>query len=63
MSFREDTARNRKDNGPTTIATLRRRTLDVVWRDTSKGSLSMKLQRAGRDEAFLRGILTGLPAV
>nr|WP_246185071.1 hypothetical protein [Paracoccus aestuariivivens] len=59
VSFREDAARNRKDNGPANIAILRRRALEVVRRDTSKGSLSMKLQRAGWDEAFLWSILTG----
>jgi predicted transposase YbfD/YdcC len=47
VSFREDAARNRKDNGPGNIAVLRRRALDVVRRDTSKGSLSIKLKRAG----------------
>ena len=47
VSFREDAARTRKDNGPGTIAILRRRALDVVRRDTSKGSLSIKLKRAG----------------
>lgn len=62
VSFREDAARNRKDNGPANIAILRRRALDVVRRDTSKGSLSMKLQRAGWDEAFLCSILNGLAA-
>ena len=30
VSFREDAARNRKDNAPGTIAVLRRRALDVV---------------------------------
>ncbi len=62
VSFREDAARNRKDNGPANIAVLRRRALDVARRDTSKGSLSMKLQRAGWDNAFLRSILNGLAA-
>lgn len=38
---------NRKDNGPGNIAVLRRRALDVVRRDTSKTSLSLKLKRAG----------------
>lgn len=47
VSFREDAARNRKDNGPANLAILRRRALDVVRRDTSKGSLSIKLKRAG----------------
>ena len=59
VSFREDAARNRKDNGPANIAVLRRRALDVVRRDTSKGSLSIKLKRAGSDNAFLRSILNG----
>ena len=60
VSFREDAARNRKDNGPGNIAVLRRRALDVVRRDTSKGSLTIKLKRAGWDEAFLCSILNGL---
>lgn len=47
VSFREDAARNRKDNGPANIAILRRRTLDLVRRDTSKASLSIKLKQAG----------------
>jgi len=60
VSFREDAARNRKDNAPTNIAVLRRRALDVVRRDTSKASLSMKISRAGWDDAFLRSLLKGL---
>jgi predicted transposase YbfD/YdcC len=60
VSFREDAARNRKDNGPGNIAVLRRRALDVVRRDTSKGSLSIKLKQAGWDEAFLCSVLNGL---
>ncbi len=60
VSFREDAARNRKDNGPTNIAVLRRRALDVVRGDPSKASLSMKIQKAGWDGAFLRSILNGL---
>lgn len=62
VSFREDAARNRKDNAPPNIAVLRRRALDVVRRDPSKDSLSMKLQRAGWDETLLRSILNGLAA-
>lgn len=60
VSFREDAARNRKDNAPGNIAVLRRRALDLVRRDTSQGSLSIKLKRAGWDNAFLRSILNGL---
>lgn len=62
VSFREDAARNRKDNAPGNIAVLRRRAIDVVRQDPSKGSLSIKLKRAGWDEAFLCGILNGLAA-
>ena len=47
-------------NVPDNIAVLRRRALDVVRQDTSKGSLSMKLKRAGWDEGFLCSILNGL---
>ncbi len=60
VSFCEDAARNRKDNGPGNIAVLRRRALDVVRRDTSKGSLTIKLKRAGWDDEFLRHILNAL---
>ena len=60
VSFREDAARNRKDNGPGNIAVLRRRALDVVRRDTSKGSLSIKLKRAGWDDDFLRSVINRL---
>ena len=60
VSFREDAARNRKDNAPGNIAVLRRRALDVVRQDTSKSSLSIKLKRAGWDEGFLRSILANI---
>ena len=43
----DDSRRHRKDNGPGNIAVLRRRAIDVVRRDTSKTSLSLKLKRAG----------------
>ena len=60
VSFREDAARNRKDNGPGNLAVLRRRALDVVRRDTSKESLSIKLKKAGWSDDYLRSILNGL---
>jgi predicted transposase YbfD/YdcC len=62
VSFREDAARNRKDNGQGNIAMLRRRALDVMRRDASNGSLSIKLKRAGWDDNFLRSVLNGLAA-
>ncbi len=60
VSFREDSARNRKDNGAANIAILRRRALDVARRDTSKGSLSIKLKRAGWSDTFLLSLLRQL---
>ena len=53
VSFRENAARNRKDNGPANIAILRRRAFDIARRDTFKGSLSIKLKRAGWSDALL----------
>ena len=60
VSFREDAARNRKDNGPANIAILRRRAAGVARRDTSKRSLSIKLKRAGWSDAFLLNLLKQL---
>ncbi|MFT4783955.1 MAG: hypothetical protein ACI9IV_001698 [Paracoccaceae bacterium] len=60
VSFREDTARNCKDNGPTNIAILRRGALDPARRDISKGSLSINLKRAGWSDAFLLSLLKQL---
>jgi predicted transposase YbfD/YdcC len=57
VSFGEDAARNRKDNGPDNIAVLRRRALDVARRDKTKGSLTEKLKRAGWDNCFLIKLL------
>jgi len=62
VSFREDAARNRKGHGPANIAILRRRALDLARRDTSKGSLSIKLKRAGWNDAFLLKLLNQLAA-
>lgn len=57
VTLREDAARNRKDNGPANIAVLRRRALDVARRDTSKGSLAVKLKKAGWDHDFMLNLL------
>ena len=57
VTLREDAQRNRRDNGPANIAVLRRRALDVARRDTSKGSLAIKLKRAGWDHDFLLKML------
>ena len=60
VSYRKDAARNRKNNGPTNIAILRRRALDLARRDTTKGSLSIKLKRAGWNDALLLSLLNQL---
>ena len=57
VTLREDAARNRRDNGPANIAVIRRRALDVARRDTSKGSLAVKLKRAGWNHDFLLQML------
>ena len=59
-SFRQDAARNRNDNSPTTIAILRRRALDRARRDTFRGSLAIKLKRVGWNDAFLLSLLNQL---
>lgn len=56
--FNEDNARNRKDNGPRNLAALRRLTLNILRRDTSKGSLAVKRKRAGWNDDFLVGLWT-----
>lgn len=58
VTLREDAARNRRDNGPANIAVLRRRALDLARREKSKGSLAVKLKRAGWDHDFLLKILS-----
>jgi predicted transposase YbfD/YdcC len=58
VSFGEDAARNRKDNGPANIAVIRRRALDVARLDQSKGSLSAKLKRAGWNDEFMLKLLS-----
>ena len=57
VSFGEDAARNRKDNGPANIAVIRRRALDVARLDKSKGSLTAKLKRAGWNDEFMLNLL------
>ena len=58
VSFGEDAARNRKDHGPANIAVLRRRALDVARLDKSKGSLTVKLKRAGWNHDRLLELLS-----
>ena len=57
VSFGEDAARNRKDNGPANIAVLRRLALNVARADQTKGSLAGKLRQAGWNDHFLLKLL------
>lgn len=56
--FREDDSRVRKDNSPQNLAVLRHIALNILKKDTSKGSLKQKRYRAALDEDFLLQLLT-----
>ena len=55
----EDQARNRMDNGPYNLAILRHMAMNIMQRDTFKGSMRGKLKRAGWDNTYLRRCLAG----
>jgi predicted transposase YbfD/YdcC len=57
VTMNEDQARNHKDNGPENLAVFRHLALNLVSKDTSKGSLRVKLLRAAWNTAFLRKLL------
>ena len=54
----EDQDRTRLGNGPQNLAVLRHMALNVMQKDTSKGSLRGKFMRAGWDERYLTRLLT-----
>jgi hypothetical protein len=54
----EDQDRTRLGNGPQNLAVLRHIALNVMQKDTSKGSLRGKFMRAGWDERYLARLLT-----
>ena len=56
--FAEDNSRIRKDHAPRNMSLLKRLALNLLRRDSSKGSLKMKRYRAGLDNAFLFHILS-----
>ena len=51
----EDQDRTRLDNGPHNLAVLRHMALNVMQKDTTKGSLRGKFMRAGWDDATSPG--------
>jgi predicted transposase YbfD/YdcC len=53
----EDQDRTRLGNGPHNLAVLRHMTLNIMQKDTAKGSLRGKFKRAGWDEAYLASLL------
>ena len=53
----EDQDRTRQGHGSRNVAILRHMALNVIQKDTSKGSLRGKLKRAGWDEAYLSSLL------
>src|SRR6266571_4482182 len=54
----EDQDRSRLGNGPHNLAVLRHMALNVMQKDSEKGSLRGKIKRAGWDEAYLARLLT-----
>ena len=56
--FREDDARIRRDNSPQNMAVLRHMALNIIKRDSSKGSLRQKRYQAALDDSFLLKLLS-----
>ena len=57
VTFDEDRARNRRDNGPENLAILRRLTVNQLNNARPKMSLARKRKRAGWSDAFARTII------
>ena len=53
----QDQARNRLDNGPTNLAVLRHMALNLVRKETSKGSMRGKFKRAAWRNDFLAKLI------
>ena len=57
VTFDEDRARNRKDNGPENLAILRKLTLNLLRKARPKLPVSRKRKRAGWSDDFARTII------
>ena len=57
VTFDEDRARNRRDNGPENLAILRRLTLNLLNKARPKMSAARKRKRSGWSDAFARTII------
>jgi predicted transposase YbfD/YdcC len=55
--FNEDQNRSRKDNSPKNLAVLRHMAMNIVRKESSKGSMRVKLKRAGWNNDFLASLL------
>ena len=53
----EDKNRTRMDNGPENFAVLRHMALNIIRKETSKGSMRVKFKRAGWNNDFLATLL------
>lgn len=53
----EDQQRNRLDNGPNNLTVLRHMALNVMQKDTTKGSLRGRIKRAGWNDRYLKNLL------
>ena len=57
VTMDEDQARNRRDHGPENLALLRRLALNMLRANTAKGSVRLKIKRAGWRDDFLLSVL------
>ncbi len=57
VTFDEDGARNRKDNGPENLAILRRLSLNLLRSARPKLSIARKRKRSGWSDAFARSVI------
>ena len=57
VTMNEDQARSRMGHGPQNLAVLRHMALNLVRKETAKGSLPKKLRRAAWSDTFLARVL------
>jgi predicted transposase YbfD/YdcC len=57
VTMNEDQDRARLDNSPQNLAVMRHIALNIMQKDTSKGSLKGKFMRAGWDDRYLVQLL------
>jgi hypothetical protein len=57
VDVNEDRARNRWDNGPQNLATLKHMAINALNAEPSKIPIRRKMKKADRSDAFLRGLL------